>query len=99
MGKVYDEIPDYLATWIEHQKIFWVATAPLSAEGNVNVSPKGFSNTFHIADKKTVWYEDLSGSGTFHLSLRGLHLIPWLRDRDHLARTREWSFNNPFLCV
>jgi hypothetical protein len=63
MGQFYGEIPEFLRTWILQQKIFWVATAPLSGEGHVNLSPKGGLGTFHIVDKHTVWYEDVTGSG------------------------------------
>jgi hypothetical protein len=42
MGKFFDEIPDEEhVQWILDQKIFWVATAPLSQHGHVNTSPKG----------------------------------------------------------
>lgn len=64
MGKFYDEIPPHIFPWIQKQKMFWVATAPLSAQGHVHVSPKGFEGTFHVVDDKKVWYEDMSGSGT-----------------------------------
>jgi len=64
MGKFYDEIPSFLVPWIKQQKMFFVASAALSEKGHVNVSPKGFEGTFHIVDSKTVWYEDMSGSGT-----------------------------------
>ncbi|KAF9531425.1 hypothetical protein CPB83DRAFT_786771 [Crepidotus variabilis] len=63
MGNFYDEIPKYLETWIKQQNMFWIASAALSPEGHVNVSPKGYANTFHITDENHVWYEDLSGSG------------------------------------
>ena len=63
MVQFYDHIPEFLRAWILEQKIFWVATAPLSGEGHVNLSPKGGHGTFHIVDEHTVWYEDLSGSG------------------------------------
>jgi len=43
--------------------MFWVASAPLIADGHVNVSPKGFEGTFHIVNSRQVWYEDMSGSG------------------------------------
>ncbi|KAJ3528664.1 hypothetical protein NMY22_g9317 [Coprinellus aureogranulatus] len=43
--------------------MFWVASAPLSADGHVNVSPKGVAGTFHVESSTKVWYEDLSGSG------------------------------------
>ncbi|KAF8629502.1 hypothetical protein AX17_005628 [Amanita inopinata Kibby_2008] len=63
MVQFFDHIPDFLATWIAEQKIFWVATAPLTGEGHINLSPKGGEGTFHVVDEHTVWYEDLSGSG------------------------------------
>ena len=64
MVQFYDNIPEFMRDWIPKQKIFWVATAPLSGEGHVNLSPKGGHGTFHIIDEHTVWYEDLTGSGT-----------------------------------
>ncbi|KAH0579281.1 hypothetical protein J132_09963 [Termitomyces sp. J132] len=63
MVKYYDSIPDFLLPWIEKQKMFWVATAPLTGDGLVNVSPKGMTGTFHIINTNKVWYEDLTGSG------------------------------------
>ncbi len=63
MGKFFDTIPDFVVRQIENQHMFWVATAPLSAEGHVNVSSKGLEGTFHVVDDRTVWYEDLTGSG------------------------------------
>lgn len=63
MGKSFTEIPSSLFPWIQEQKMFWVATAPLSSSGHVNLSPKGYEGTFHIVDEKRVWYEDLTGSG------------------------------------
>ncbi|KAK0186846.1 hypothetical protein F5146DRAFT_1113709 [Armillaria mellea] len=68
MGKFYDEIPGYVMAMIKKQHMFWVATAPLSADGHVNVSSKGVEGTFHIIDSHTVWYEDLSGSGVETIS-------------------------------
>ena len=62
MGKVFDEITDSLREFIEHQKMFFVATAPLDKDGLVNVSPKGY-DTLRILDRRTVAYLDLSGSG------------------------------------
>ena len=62
MGKVYDEINEKLAAWVEQQKMFFVSTAPLSGEGLVNVSPKGL-DSFSILDAHTVAYLDLTGSG------------------------------------
>ncbi|KAI0319889.1 hypothetical protein OF83DRAFT_1039751, partial [Amylostereum chailletii] len=68
MGQTYDYIPEDLIEWAVQQEVFWVATAPLSAEGHVNVSPKGVRGTFRIVDKNKVWYEDLTGSGVETLS-------------------------------
>jgi hypothetical protein len=63
MGKTFNEIPQNLIPWIQKQKMFWVATAPLSAGGHLNVSPKGYEDTFFVVDQRRVWYEDLTGSG------------------------------------
>ncbi|MBI1340336.1 pyridoxamine 5'-phosphate oxidase family protein [bacterium] len=62
MGKTYDQIDDKLAGFIAAQKMFFVATAPLSGEGHVNLSPKGY-DSFRIVDPVTVAYADLGGSG------------------------------------
>jgi len=62
MGKAYDTIDDRLATFIAKQKMFFVATAPLSGEGHVNLSPKGY-DAFRILSPKQVAYADLGGSG------------------------------------
>ncbi|KAJ3575480.1 hypothetical protein NP233_g1067 [Leucocoprinus birnbaumii] len=48
--------------------MFWVASAPLSGTGRVNVSPKVNEGTFHIIDENRVWYEDLTGSGVETIS-------------------------------
>lgn len=72
MGKTFDTIPAFVVPWIQKQHMFWVATAALSETGHVNLSPKGFAGTFHIVDEKTVWYEDMTGSGvssSFPMSL------------------------------
>lgn len=62
MAKIFPEITDELRAWITRQKIFFVATAPLSAQGHVNCSPKG-ADTFRVLDARTVIYLDLTGSG------------------------------------
>jgi len=63
MGQFFDEIPENVLEWLKKQEMFWVATAPLSAEGHVHVSPKGIKDTIHAISKNKFWYEDLSGSG------------------------------------
>lgn len=60
--KIFDEITGDLRTFIEAQKLFFVATAPMKEDGHVNVSPKGY-DTFKIIDAHTVAYLDLGGSG------------------------------------
>lgn len=50
------------AAFIRAQHIFFVATAPLSAEGLVNISPKGL-DTFRVLDDRTAAYLDMTGSG------------------------------------
>jgi hypothetical protein len=62
MAKVFEEITEELADFIRRQRMFFVATAPLGAEGLVNLSPKGL-DTFRILDPHTVAYLDLTGSG------------------------------------
>lgn len=62
MGQVYDAIDDRLAAFIGAQRVFFVATAPLGADGHVNLSPKGL-DTFAVLDPHTVAYLDLTGSG------------------------------------
>lgn len=62
MGKDYTELSDEHRRWIGEQHLFFVATAPLSADGHVNMSPKGY-DTFRIVDDRTVEYLDLTGSG------------------------------------
>jgi len=58
----FDEIRPKEAAFIDEQKMFFVATAPLSAEGHVNLSPKGYSSFARI-DPRRVAYIDLGGSG------------------------------------
>jgi hypothetical protein len=67
MAKVYARLDERLTKFILAQPIFFVATAPcLSASGeggHVNVSPKGYRDTFAILGPRTVAYLDLTGSG------------------------------------
>jgi hypothetical protein len=63
VAKVLDGIDDKLARWLERQPVFFVATAPLSPDGHINVSPKGTLGTFRVLDRDTVAYLDLTGSG------------------------------------
>ena len=62
MAKVYPEITPELQRFIERQPLFFVATAPLAAEGHVNLSPKG-QECFRVFGPDRVGYLDLTGSG------------------------------------
>lgn len=63
MGKIYERIDSRLAAWLEAQPVFFVASAPLAAEGLVNVSPKGLRGTFKVLGEHVFSYVDLTGSG------------------------------------
>ena len=62
MGKTFERLDDKLILFIKAQKIFFVATAPMLANGHVNMSPKGY-DSFAVLDDKTVAYLDYGGSG------------------------------------
>lgn len=61
--KLHDGIDERMRSFIEAQPVFFVATAPLAADGHVNVSPKGLPGTFAVLDEHRVAYLDLTGSG------------------------------------
>jgi Pyridoxamine 5'-phosphate oxidase len=67
MGKVYAELDERLRKFISRQPVFFVATAPCLTRagegGHVNVSPKGYRDTFAVLGPRTVAYVDLTGSG------------------------------------
>lgn len=70
MAVFYETIPESLIAWILAQKLLWVGSAPLSASGHINISPKGGPDFFGILNPTTFWYMDLTGSGvetTAHL--------------------------------
>jgi hypothetical protein len=62
MAKTFPAITPELAEFIAAQQIFFVATAPLSEHGHVNLSPKGL-DSFRMLSPQTVAYLDLTGSG------------------------------------
>lgn len=62
MAKVLPAIDDELATWIAAQPLFFNATAPLSPEGHINLSPRGL-DTFRVLGQHEVAYLDFTGSG------------------------------------
>lgn len=67
MGKILDSIDDSLQEWIGHQKMFFVATAPLAPDGFINCSPKG-GDCFRTLGPHEVVYHDLTGSGVETIS-------------------------------
>lgn len=62
MSETTEALDEELTRFIEHQHIFFVATAPLEAGGHINLSPKGH-DTLRVLDPRTVAYLDLTGSG------------------------------------
>ena len=63
MGRVLEVIDKSARDFIAAQRMFFVATAPLGADGHLNLSPKGPADTFAVLDEHTVAYLDLTGSG------------------------------------
>jgi hypothetical protein len=62
MAKVFDELDARLTDFVLAQHVFFVATAPISDAGHINVSPKGLAS-FRVLDPRTVAYVDYPGSG------------------------------------
>lgn len=62
MAKFFDSIENKHAEFIEKQHLFFVSSAPLSAKGHVNLSPKGM-DSFRILSPNRVAYMDIVGSG------------------------------------
>jgi hypothetical protein len=62
MGTVYSSILPKHEEFIRKQRIFFVGSAPLSADGHVNISPKGH-DVLRIFSPNEVAYLDLTGSG------------------------------------
>lgn len=62
MAKFSDSIAEQHDAFIKKQKMFFVSTAPLSADGHVNLSPKGI-DSFRVLSPNKVAYMDIIGSG------------------------------------
>jgi hypothetical protein len=80
MATVHEVIDDKLRAFIEAQPLFFVATAPLSDVGHVNVSPKGMRGSLAVLDPLTVAYLDFTGSGAesvAHLRENGRITLMW----------------------
>lgn len=80
MGKTYERIDGRLRRFIEDQPVFFTATAPLSADGHVNLSPKGRKGTWRVLDEQRVAYLDFGGSHAetiAHLRENGRITLMW----------------------
>lgn len=76
-----NHLSDEMRELIASSLMFFVATAPLSLEGSVNLSPKGISDTFTILDDHRIAYLDLTGSGAetaAHLKENGRITLMWI---------------------
>src|SRR5580704_3594384 len=62
MGRVLDAITPELASFVQAQPVFFVATAPSGPGGHVNLSPKGLGSVAVLGPNE-VAYLDLTGSG------------------------------------
>ncbi len=63
MAQTFASISGHQRDWIARQSMFFVATAPLAADGHVNVSPKGPIGSFAVLGPLEVAYLDVNGSG------------------------------------
>lgn len=80
MGKTYERIDGRLRSFIEAQPVFFTATAPLAADGHVNLSPKGRAGTLAVLDELTLAYLDFGGSHAetiAHLRENGRITLMW----------------------
>lgn len=80
MGQTYDAITPRLREFIDAQPMFFVATAPLTGDGHVNLSPKARAGTLQVLDEHTVAYLDFGGSHaetTAHLRENGRITLMW----------------------
>ncbi|QHC67960.1 pyridoxamine 5'-phosphate oxidase family protein [Rathayibacter oskolensis] len=62
MAAIFDSLDENLTTWIQAQPMWFVATAPLGAEGHVNISPRGL-DSFSVLGPRRVGWVDYTGSG------------------------------------
>lgn len=80
MGKTYEGITPRLRTFIEEQKVFFVASAPLDGDGHVNLSPKGREGTLVVLGEHSLAYLDFGGSHAetvAHLRENGRITLMW----------------------
>src|SRR3546814_20184254 len=76
MADFTDTLTDRHIAFIEAQPLFFTATA--AAEGRINLSPKGYADSFRIISPRRVVWLDLGGSGNetpAHLSADGRNTL------------------------
>jgi len=61
MAEFTDTLTDKHIAFIERQPVFFTATA--AREGRINLSPKGYADSFRVLSETQVAYLDLGGSG------------------------------------
>ena len=79
MAQQHPQLNDELTQWIEQQPLYFVATAPLQADGHINVSPKGL-DSLRVLGPMEVAYLDLTGSGnetSAHIAENGRITLMW----------------------
>jgi hypothetical protein len=62
MPNFHSSITPELQEFIAKQQMFFTATAPLSGDGRINLSPKGM-DSFRVLSDREVAYLDFTGSG------------------------------------
>lgn len=62
MSKTFQSLLPQHIDFLRAQKLFFVATSPLSEDGHVNLSPKGL-DSLRVLDPSRIAYLDLTGSG------------------------------------
>jgi hypothetical protein len=62
MGKILPSITPEQVDFIRAQPMYFVASAPRSEDGHINLSPKGL-DSLRVLDPNAVAYLDLTGSG------------------------------------
>jgi len=99
VAKVFDGIDEHQRAWIAAQPLFFVGTAPLAADGHVNVSPKGPIGTLSVLDEHTIAYLDGVGSGA-QVIRPFLSLLIWVEApvdvRKERALARDGDVYAPF---
>ena len=106
MAKQFEQITPEIRSWLAEQHLFFVATAPLAAQGLVNCSPKGI-DSLRILGPREVGYLHLTGTGVYHVAgsagFREVQdqfvgerdtLIRWAETKGDAALQTHWATQN-----